>query len=230
MRITILVDDITPDGVTPVHGFSALVETDGVRLVFDTGPDGEVLLKALERHGFGVQDLDMVMVSHSHGDHTGGLSRLLYHNPRLPVSAPVGASSMVARKLPREAVIIGEDRPREIAHGISTTGDMGGSVPEQALLLETMDGVVVLTGCTHSGLDTLLSSAGGSASMVIGGLHDLSADDLPHPKVDAIVACHCTPSKRVLSHRFVQVVLGEVGYQAELREPTEITPMDGTSD
>ena len=229
MRITILVDDIVPDDVTPVHGFSALVETDGARLLFDTGPDGEGLLKALDRHGIGVQDLDMVIVSHSHDDHTGGLSRLLYHNPRLPVSAPVGASSEVALKLPREAVIIGEDRPRGIVPRISTTGDLGGSVPEQAFLLETMDGVVVLTGCTHSGLDTLLSSAGGSASMVIGGIHHLSADDLPHPRVDAIVACHCTPRKRSLSHRFVQVVLGEVGYQLELREPPEISPMDGTS-
>ena len=230
MRITILVDDIAPDDVTLVQGFSALVETDEARLLFDTGPNGEVLLEALERHGIGVQDLDMVMVSHSHDDHTGGLSRLLYHNPRLLVSAPVGASSEVARKLPREAVIIGEDRPREIAPRISTTGDLGGSIPEQAVLLETMDGAVVLTGCSHSGLDMLLSSAGGSASMVIGGLHDLSADDLPHPKVGAIVACHCTPRKRLLSHRFDQVVLGEVGYQVELQEPAEISPMDGRSD
>ncbi len=230
MRITILVDDIAPDDVTPVHGFSALVETDEARLLFDTGPDGELLLKALDSHGIGVRDLDIVVVSHSHHDHTGGLSRLLYHYPRLPVSSPVGASSEVARKLPREAVILGEDRPREIAPRISTTGDLGGSVPEQALLLETMDGTVVLTGCTHSGLDTLLSSAGGSASMVIGGLHDLSADDLPHPKVDAIVACHCTPRKRSLSHRFDQVVIGEVGYQVELQEPPDISPMDGTSD
>jgi 7,8-dihydropterin-6-yl-methyl-4-(beta-D-ribofuranosyl)aminobenzene 5'-phosphate synthase len=230
MRITILVDDIVPDDVTPVHGFSALVETDGARLLFDTGPDGEVLMKALDRHGIGVLDMDMVIVSHSHDDHTGGLSRLLYHNPRLLVSAPVGASSEVARKLPREAVIMGEDRPREIAPGISTTGDLGGSVPEQALLLETKDGVVVLTGCGHPGLAILLSSAGGSASMVIGGLHNLSADDLPHPKVDAIVACHCTPRKRLLSHRFDQVVLGEVGYQVELEELPGISPMDGSSD
>ena len=138
MRITIMVDDIAPDDVKPVQGFSALVETDEDRLLFDTGPDGEVLLQALERHGIGVQDLDMVMVSHSHDDHTAGLSRLLYHNPRLPVSVPVGASLEVARKLPREAVIMGEDRPREILPWISTTGDMGGSVPEQALLLETL--------------------------------------------------------------------------------------------
>ena len=230
MRITILVDDIVPDDVTPVHGFSALVETVGARLLFDTGPDGEGLLKALDRHGIGVQDLDMVMVSHSHDDHTAGLSRLLYHNPRLPVSVPVGASLEVARKLPRETVIIGEDRPREISRWISTTGDMGGSVPEQALLLETMDGAVVLTGCAHPGLDTLLSSTGGSASMVIGGLHGLSTDDMPHPRVDRIVACHCTPRKRLLSHRFDQVVLGRVGHKVELQEPPEISPMDGTSD
>ena len=228
MRITIIVDDIAPDDVAPVQGFSALVETDEDRLLFDTGSDGEVLLKALERHGIGVHDLDMVMVSHSHDDHTAGLSRLLYHNPRLPVSAPVGASSEVARKLPREAVIMGEDRPRKIFPGISTTGDMSGSVPEQALLLETIDGPVLMTGCAHPGLETLMSFVGGSASMVIGGLHDLSADDMPLPGVGCVVACHCTPRKRLLSHRFDQVVLGEVGYEMDLSEPPEISPMDGT--
>ncbi len=230
MRITILVDDIAPDDMKPVQGFSALVETDGNRLLFDTGADGEVLMEALERNGIGVRDLDMVIISHSHDDHTGGLSRLLYHNPRLPVSAPVGASSEVSWKLPREAVILGEDRPREIAPLISTTGDIGGSVPEQALLLETKDGVVVLTGCAHPGIDVLVRSTGGNASMVIGGLHDLSTDDLTDLKVGEIVACHCTPRKRLLSHKLEEVVLGEVGYTVELQEPPEISPMDGTSD
>ena len=212
----------------PVQGFSTLVETDANHLLFDTGSDGEVLLKALERHDIGVLDLDMVVVSHSHDDHTVGLSRLLYHNPRLPVSVPVGASSEVARKLPREAVIMGEDGPRKIFPWISTTGDMGGSVPEQALLLETIDGPVLMTGCAHPGLDTLMSFIGGNASMVIGGLHDLSADDMPLPGVGSVVACHCTPHKRLLSHRFDQVVLGEVGYGMELPEPPEISPKDGT--
>jgi 7,8-dihydropterin-6-yl-methyl-4-(beta-D-ribofuranosyl)aminobenzene 5'-phosphate synthase len=230
MMITILVDDIAPDDMTPVQGFSALVETDGNRILFDTGADGDALMEALDRHGITVQDLKMVVVSHSHDDHTGGLSRLLYHNPRLPVSVPVGTASDIGWKIPREAVILGEDRPREISPLVSTTGDMGGSVPEQALLVETMDGVVVLTGCAHPGLDVLLSSAGGSASMVIGGLHDLSIDDIPDPKVDVIVACHCTPRKRLLSHRLDQVVVGEVGYQVELKEPPEINPLDGTSD
>ncbi len=230
MRITLLIDDIGPEDITPVDGFSALVEAPDALILFDTGPDGEVLMAALEREGVDVRDLDLVVVSHSPQCHSGGLARLLYEDPRLPVSVPVSESSMISKMIPREAVVRGEDGPRKLAKHISTTGDMGGTVPEQALILDTDKGLVVLTGCAHPGIAAMVEAAGGETRMIIGGFHDLSVDDLPFPQAGAIVACHCTPSKRVLSHRFDQVVVGEVGYQVELEEPPEINPMDGTSD
>ncbi len=222
MRITVLVDDVAPEGVAQVHGFSALVEGADALILFDTGPDGEVLMAALEREGVGVRDLDMVVLSHAHRDHSGGLARLLYDHPRLPVSVPVGASSEISKMLPREAMVTGEDGARPLARHISTTGDMGGRIPEQALILGSDEGNVVLTGCGHPGIAALVAAAGGKAFLVIGGIHDLSPDDLPYPGVGGIVACHCTPGKRVLSHRFPQVIMGETGSLTELGAPLEI--------
>jgi 7,8-dihydropterin-6-yl-methyl-4-(beta-D-ribofuranosyl)aminobenzene 5'-phosphate synthase len=226
MRITLLIDDIGPEDIAWVDGFSALVEAPEALILFDTGPDGEVLLKALDREGVDVRDLDLVVVSHSPSCHSGGLARLLYERPRLPVSVPVSESSMLMMMIPREAVVRGEDGPRKLADHVSTTGDMGGEVPEQALIIETDQGNVVLQGCGHPGIAAMVAAAGGEASMMIGGFHDLSADDLPFPEAGDIWVCHCTPSKRVLSHRFPQVSLGEVGFRWELTEPPQVNPLD----
>jgi 7,8-dihydropterin-6-yl-methyl-4-(beta-D-ribofuranosyl)aminobenzene 5'-phosphate synthase len=225
MRISVLVDDVVEDGATPVHGFSAIVEGTDALILFDTGPDGEVLMTALDREGVDVRDLDMVLISHAHRDHSGGLARVLYDHPRLPVSVPMGAASEISRMVPRNAVLTGEDGPRPLAEHISTTGDLGDGVPEQAIVLETDRGIVVLTGCGHPGLRALVDAVGGSAFMVVGGVHDLTVDDLPFPGVGGMVVCHCTPMKRVLSHRFPQVVLAGTGFHLELDPPPEPSQM-----
>jgi 7,8-dihydropterin-6-yl-methyl-4-(beta-D-ribofuranosyl)aminobenzene 5'-phosphate synthase len=222
MRLTLLIDDIVPEGVTPVDGFSILVEAPDALVLFDTGPDGEVLLAALDRVGVGVRDLDLVVISHSPKCHSGGLARLLFEHRRLPVSVPVSESSKISKMIPRDALVLGEDGPRKLAKHIMTTGDMGGEVPEQALILETDHGNVVLNGCAHPGIANMMTAAGGSTSMIIGGFHDLSADDLPYPEAGDIVVCHCTPRKRVLAHMFPQVTLWEVGSRLEFAEPLEL--------
>lgn len=50
---------------------SILVETEGVRLLFDTGPDVQEQL-----HEAGVRSVDAAFLTHKHGDHTAGLPTL----------------------------------------------------------------------------------------------------------------------------------------------------------
>jgi 7,8-dihydropterin-6-yl-methyl-4-(beta-D-ribofuranosyl)aminobenzene 5'-phosphate synthase len=224
MRITVLVDDLAPEGRGSAHGFSALVETGGAKVLFDTGPDGELLLGAMAVEGVSVTDLDMVVVSHSHKDHSGGLARLLYDRPRLPVSAPLRSAPEIAKMLPREAVVLGEQGPRDLAPNLRTTGDLQGDIPEQALVLTTDRGLVVLTGCGHQGLGMVLAAANGNVTMVIGGLHDLAADDVGFTSLESMVACHCTPRKRYLAHSHDWIEVAQVGTVIELEPPTDISP------
>jgi len=219
MRITLLVDDIAPEGRRAAHGFSALVQAPEALLLFDTGPDGELLLDAMEAEGVSVADLDQVVVSHAHRDHVGGLARLLYDRPRLPVSVPVSAAQEISRMLPREAIVIGEKGAREVASHVMTTGELGDDIPEQALILETDKGSVVLVGCGHPGLGTLLVAAGGNVVTVIGGIHDLSDGDVSLTSLEGMVACHCTPSKRVLAGTYDWIELGAVGKVIEMEPP-----------
>jgi 7,8-dihydropterin-6-yl-methyl-4-(beta-D-ribofuranosyl)aminobenzene 5'-phosphate synthase len=224
MRITVLVDDIAPEGRMPAVGFAALVETSGATLLFDTGPDGDVLMRALEAVGVSLVDLDMVLISHDHPDHTGGLARVLYDVSRLPVSAPIAIAPSIAKTLPRDAVVLGERGPRTLFPNVRTTGNLPGDIAEQALVLSTDKGEVVLVGCCHSGLGMLLAAVGGQVEMVVGGLHDLSDEDVGLTSLNGLVACHCTPKKRVLAHGYDWISMGQVGTVLEFTPPPELIP------
>ncbi|MFO7941400.1 MAG: MBL fold metallo-hydrolase [Bacillota bacterium] len=82
--LTIVTSNRTPQGgnLRSEHGLSALLEVewsdlDFRTMLFDTGASGEVLEHNLAELEVLVGDLDWVILSHSHSDHTGGLQWLL---------------------------------------------------------------------------------------------------------------------------------------------------------
>ena len=87
-RITILVDafgersDLRKD-----WGYAALVEHDGKRILFDTGNDSDLFRHNVETLGIDLRELDFVVISHRHGDHTDGLRYLLELNPDVRIYA-----------------------------------------------------------------------------------------------------------------------------------------------
>jgi 7,8-dihydropterin-6-yl-methyl-4-(beta-D-ribofuranosyl)aminobenzene 5'-phosphate synthase len=69
-------------------GFAALIEYGGKRILFDTGNNGDIFAHNVEAKGVDLKQLDFVVVSHRHGDHTSGLSHLLKVNPAVKIYAP----------------------------------------------------------------------------------------------------------------------------------------------
>ena len=67
-------------GCTPKHGLSFYIETVRHRLLCDLGPDEETLRNA-EKLGVNLTDVDTVILSHGHYDHTGGVMPFVKHNP-----------------------------------------------------------------------------------------------------------------------------------------------------
>lgn len=136
-RITILVDNnVLPGmGLIPEHGFSCLVERNDYRFLFDTGR-----LPALEHNarvlGVDLYGLHLVVLSHGHYDHTGGLLHVAHLNPGLRVIAhPAALSShltLADRSHPRE---IGIPHTRESLEETHTVFD---TTPE---FTEILDGV-----------------------------------------------------------------------------------------
>ena len=57
-------------------GFAALVEVDGRRIVFDTGANDDTVQRNLKAMGLDLSDVETVILSHNHADHTAGLLAL----------------------------------------------------------------------------------------------------------------------------------------------------------
>lgn len=88
-RITVLYDAFgkTP-GLKKDWGFSALIEIDGRRILFDTGNNATIFAHNVGALGVDLRMLDFVVMSHRHGDHMGGLNHLLSVDPNVRIYAP----------------------------------------------------------------------------------------------------------------------------------------------
>lgn len=78
VKITTLIENMPDqDGVLDFeHGFSALVEYDDKKILFDTGQSG-AFVKNAKAMNMDLSDIDGVILSHGHYDHTGGVPMLL---------------------------------------------------------------------------------------------------------------------------------------------------------
>ena len=87
MKITVLVENTGTDAVRGAHGLSLYVETAEHRLLFDFGPDGELLKENAAALGIDLAAVDVAILSHGHDDHAGGLKAFLETNDRAKVCA-----------------------------------------------------------------------------------------------------------------------------------------------
>ena len=89
-RITILFDAFGRNpALKPDWGFSALIEYNGKRILFDTGNDAAIFERNVKALRADLKKLDFVIISHRHGDHTSGLHYLLGISPSARIYAPV---------------------------------------------------------------------------------------------------------------------------------------------
>ncbi len=88
-RVTILNDAFgdRPD-LEQDWGYSALIEFEGKRILFDTGDNIAVFRKNVEKLHVDLTRLDMVIITHAHGDHTSGLRYVLAKNPTVKLYVP----------------------------------------------------------------------------------------------------------------------------------------------
>jgi len=157
-------------------GFSAYVTGAEKRILFDTGSDGTLLLENLAKLQIDPADVDTVVLSHVHHDHAGGLTGLLKVNSRVEVYLPSPSSPRIG-ELVREygAAVVEVGGPRQICENVYTTGVLGRRIPEQALVLRTVRGLVVLAGCAHPGIRQMVAEIHerhpGDIALVMGGFH-----------------------------------------------------------
>jgi 7,8-dihydropterin-6-yl-methyl-4-(beta-D-ribofuranosyl)aminobenzene 5'-phosphate synthase len=231
LRITVLYDNTAarPD-CRADWGFACLVEGTEKTILFDTGTKADVFAANVGALGVDLSRVDALVISHPHGDHTGGLEVALKGRTGLPVFLPFGTPSALAETLRlAEASVVVPEGPADIGRDALVTGPVGGRIPEQALVVRRPEGLVVLTGCSHPGIVAIVEKAkqvaGGKVLVVLGGFHLLDHSDeavagivtrFQELGVEKVGATHCTGEQAIAAFRkaygarFVEMGAGRV--------------------
>jgi 7,8-dihydropterin-6-yl-methyl-4-(beta-D-ribofuranosyl)aminobenzene 5'-phosphate synthase len=177
VRLTVLYDNwVGVEGTEADWGFAVLVERGKHRVLFDTGTKDWVLRHNLRALEVDLSTVEAVVLSHDHGDHTGGLFSVLESHHDLTVYAPSSFTATFANEVRHAgAKVVIDGDPRQVAPGISTSGTFGGDIPEQALVVETGAGLLVVTGCAHPGVVEIVrqvaTTSDRKVDTVLGGFH-----------------------------------------------------------
>jgi 7,8-dihydropterin-6-yl-methyl-4-(beta-D-ribofuranosyl)aminobenzene 5'-phosphate synthase len=230
ITITIVYDNQQGDPkLTTAWGFSALVEYANRTLLFDTGGEGQILMENMHILGIDPLKIQDVVLSHAHDDHTGGLITLLGAGAKPAVYLLPSFPSSFKHQVRQYTDVIEVSPWQSIVDGIWTTGEISGAIPEQSLVVQTNQGLVVLTGCAHPGiisiLDLVHTTYKSPILLVLGGFHlsgkseaDIAAilQDFRHLEVLHAAPCHCTGDlaiqlfAREYGSDYLQVSLGSV--------------------
>jgi 7,8-dihydropterin-6-yl-methyl-4-(beta-D-ribofuranosyl)aminobenzene 5'-phosphate synthase len=191
LRITILFNNIPHQpGLTTGWGFSCLLEGLEKTILFDTGANGDVLLANMRRLDIEPKEIDLVFISHIHGDHTGGLASLLAQHPQVDVVVPEDfPASFTQMVTARGARVTRVKTAEKIIKRVQSTGQFSGGIVEQAMMVETNSGLVVITGCAHPGIARIAERAtrltGKKIHLLMGGFH---LGGTRRSKVEAIIS------------------------------------------
>jgi 7,8-dihydropterin-6-yl-methyl-4-(beta-D-ribofuranosyl)aminobenzene 5'-phosphate synthase len=227
--ISILYDNRRAEpGLTPAWGFSCHISFSDDEILFDTGGDPSVLRQNMEAMKLYPGDIGHIILSHEHGDHTGGLSGLLEasHAPTLyfPKSFPNRFKEAV-RYAGVTGVAIKEFT--EIRPAVYTTGGLGRGLKEQSLILRTLEGLIIITGCAHPGVAEIVETVSQRLKervyLLMGGFHLMGHStaalaDVAHRldtlNVERISPCHCSGDTTIefFEHRYgTNFIPGGVG-------------------
>lgn len=212
LKFTILYDNyIHEEGTKPDWGFSCLIEGADKTILFDAGTQPDVLLHNVDRLGVDLKKVEKIVISHDHQDHLGGLTGVLDVNPDVSVYMPVSiADEIVSSVEAKKARVVRVDDPVEICPDVYSTGEMGVQIKEQSLVINAKKGLVIVTGCSHQGIVSVLERAkklfDRPIYLVFGGFH---LGVMPDAEVEEIIrrfkelgvekcgATHCTGERPI---------------------------------
>lgn len=211
-------------------GFSCLVTGTEKAILFDTGAREDVLLQNMAKMNVAPDAVEVAVISHNHDDHAGGLLSVLDKDRKLIVYVPPSCPETLVQQAEHlGAKVVTVTKPVEVCKGVYIIGPTGDKIVEQALVLDTEKGLVVITGCSHPGVMEIAKRAkdhlGREVYMICGGMHLLEMSEtqvrdviaeLKSLGVQKIGPTHCTGEKAIglfkeaFGNGFVEMGVGRV--------------------
>ncbi|MGD9182623.1 MAG: MBL fold metallo-hydrolase [Desulfobacterales bacterium] len=207
ISITIAYDNNAyKNGVSAAWGFSCLIKGTEETILFDTGGNSTILLANMNKLGINPKEIDLVILSHIHNDHVGGLKGLLEQNKNVTVFFPASFPARFKDELIMSGVPIRVIQgPAMICNGVDSTGELGMWIKEHAMIIHTDKGIILITGCAHPGIVKVVITAknliGDGVLLAMGGFHLSGAS---RPVIEGIISkmkksgvryvgpCHCS--------------------------------------
>lgn len=234
MKITILTDNFAGARFLSEHGLSYLIEYDDVRLLWDTGAT-DVFLQNAKKLNLNIDEVEMVVLSHGHWDHGDGLkflkNKTLITHPNSFIkryrrinNEYLGLNQTIEQVKQNFNLILSE-KPYFINENIVFLGEIPRKFDfekwntpyvdefgkedfisdDSALAIVQKDGLVIVTGCSHSGICNIIEYAKSVTGIdkikaVIGGFHLKKVNNqtkktieyFKENKIEQIYPSHCT--------------------------------------
>ncbi|MDY0387516.1 MAG: MBL fold metallo-hydrolase [Methanolobus sp.] len=215
MKLSVIYDNEANEGLQSGWGFACLIETDEHKILFDTGWDGHLLLENMDNMLIDPNSIDILVLSHQHWDHVGGVSTFLNENPDVDIYVPASFSAHLKKEMASKGngKLYEIKTAQEICNNIYSTGELGNDIKEQSLILKSEKGLFILTGCAHPSLFQIIEAASsfGDVTGIFGGLHDSQEFGL-FKNMQLIGAGHCTSHKdtirKIYPDKFVKIFAG----------------------
>jgi 7,8-dihydropterin-6-yl-methyl-4-(beta-D-ribofuranosyl)aminobenzene 5'-phosphate synthase len=211
VRLTVVVDTLPGlAGLQRAWGLAVLIQDHDDTVLFDTGPDPQVLSHNLRHLGVDLHQIDALVLSHIHHDHVGGIDALLRADTRPAVFILPSFPTSFRRVVRQHATEVVATPGRRVGSNILSTGELTGPPGEQAVIISTTSGLVLVTGCSHPNVVRFVERArelaGPRVRLVLGGFHLAHATeaklgrivrDLRKLGVEQVAPCHCTGSRAI---------------------------------
>lgn len=186
-------------------GFSCLIEHLDKKVLFDTGDDSEKLSFNLKALNIDPEDIDTVVLSHNHWDHTGGLEAIIDKNSDAVFYFPEAFPNSFRQGLKERGVkSFPVNKMLNISEGIYAGPQINGFGPREIpLTVKTTKGLVIITGCAHPGISKMVKEVKRNLNkeiyLVLGGFHlggssgtNYIISELKRLEVQKVAPCHCT--------------------------------------
>jgi 7,8-dihydropterin-6-yl-methyl-4-(beta-D-ribofuranosyl)aminobenzene 5'-phosphate synthase len=203
--IMIVFDNNALPGFQAGWGFGSIImnKYSNNLLLFDTGANFPKLAQNLNKFNIDIENIKKVIISHSHMDHAGGLMSLAAMNPNIELYLAYSNEEYISKQIPSDVKIYGIKNITEIDINVYCSKELGTGIPEISLFLKTEQGIVIITGCAHPGLENIIENGKelGKIHAVLGGFHGFSKISALEG-IELIAPCHCTSNTNLIRKEF----------------------------